>query len=73
MGLADHFGRALRDEKTTSGIAESTIWRLESADDGPIGGRAATGGAIREAVERAGVIFIEKNGAGRTIPPQSVL
>jgi transcriptional regulator with XRE-family HTH domain len=52
------------DLHKASGVAKSTIWRLESADDGPIGGRSATADAIRAAVERAGVIFIEENGEG---------
>lgn len=39
-----------------SGISIPTIARLE-ASDGPVGGRAATAEAIREALEKAGIEF----------------
>lgn len=46
-----------------SGVSYPTIARLEK-DDGPLGGRATTIKAIREALEAAGVIFIAENGGG---------
>ncbi len=51
------------DLAQASGISVPTIARLESAD-GDIGGRAATGEAIRAALEAAGVIFVAENGEG---------
>jgi transcriptional regulator with XRE-family HTH domain len=49
-----------------SGISEPTIARLESAD-GPIGGRADTAAKIRDALETAGIEFIDENGGGRGV------
>ena len=46
-----------------SGISLPTIKRLE-AEDGELGGRAETGIAIRRALEKAGIQFIEENGGG---------
>ena len=46
-----------------STISEPTIARLESTD-GDLGGRAATVKKIGEAIERAGIEFIEENGGG---------
>jgi len=48
-----------------SGISEPTVKRLEAVDDhGPVGGRAGTAVAIRQALESAGVVFIPGNGSG---------
>jgi predicted transcriptional regulator len=44
-------------------VSVPTIKRLE-AQDGPLGGRDATGEKIRAALEKAGVEFIEENGGG---------
>jgi transcriptional regulator with XRE-family HTH domain len=46
-----------------SGISEPTIKRLEAAG-GELGGLDATAEAIRVALEKAGVEFITRNGAG---------
>jgi predicted transcriptional regulator len=46
-----------------AGVSIPTIKRLE-AQDGPLGGRDATGGKIRLALETAGVQFIDENGGG---------
>jgi transcriptional regulator with XRE-family HTH domain len=46
-----------------SGVSEPTIWRLETAE-GAIGGRPATTEKLIDALERAGIIFIEENGEG---------
>ena len=46
-----------------SGVSIPTIKRLE-ATDGDLGGRAETGVKIIEALESAGVIFVEENGEG---------
>lgn len=46
-----------------SGISIPTIKRLE-AEDGDLGGRVETGEAIRAALEKAGIEFIEENGGG---------
>ncbi|HMO09164.1 MAG TPA: helix-turn-helix transcriptional regulator [Paracoccaceae bacterium] len=51
------------DLAAASGVSVPTIARLEAAD-GPIGGRAGTGDAIRAALEAAGVDFIPENGGG---------
>lgn len=44
-------------------VSIPTIKRLE-ANDGQIGGRSETGEKIREALQRAGVVFIDENGGG---------
>jgi len=46
-----------------SGVSEPTIARLESFD-GELGGREETTRKIRQAIERAGIEFIEENGGG---------
>ena len=51
------------DLSKASGVSVPTIARLEAAD-GEVGGRAATGDAIRAALEAAGVIFVSENGEG---------
>lgn len=51
------------DLAKASGISVPTIKRLE-ATDGPIGGRVETASAICEALQAAGVIFVEENGEG---------
>lgn len=52
-----------QDLAAASGVSLPTIKRLE-AETGTLGGRAATGEAIRQALEEAGVEFIEENGGG---------
>jgi predicted transcriptional regulator len=44
-------------------ISSPTIKRLE-AQEGPMGGRAATGSKIRAALESAGIEFVAENGGG---------
>jgi transcriptional regulator with XRE-family HTH domain len=44
-------------------VSAPTIKRLE-AQEGPLGGRNETGSKIREALEIAGIEFIEENGGG---------
>lgn len=44
-------------------VSIPTIKRLESLD-GALAGRADTGGKIQEALQRAGVVFIDENGGG---------
>lgn len=51
------------DLARAAGISYPTIARLESVD-GPLGGRADTGAAIRAALEAAGIEFIPENGGG---------
>ena len=46
-----------------SGVSEPTIWRLETAE-GLVGGRPATTEKLIDALERAGILFIEGNGEG---------
>ena len=46
-----------------SGMSLPTIKRLE-AQDGQLGGRDETGSKIRQALEVAGVEFIDENGGG---------
>jgi hypothetical protein len=46
-----------------SGVSEPTVARLESAD-GELGGRELTTEKIRQAIETAGVAFIESDGGG---------
>jgi transcriptional regulator with XRE-family HTH domain len=46
-----------------SAVAIPTVKRLEAAE-GELGGRASTGAKLIEALEAAGVIFIDKNGEG---------
>jgi transcriptional regulator with XRE-family HTH domain len=51
------------DLAAAAGVSVPTIKRLE-ADDGPLGGRSQTRDNIREALESAGVEFIDQNGGG---------
>jgi predicted transcriptional regulator len=44
-------------------VSIPTIKRLE-AQDGPLGGRSETGAKIKQALEKAGVEFIDENGGG---------
>jgi transcriptional regulator with XRE-family HTH domain len=44
-------------------VSIPTIKRLE-AGEGQLGGRSETGDKIREALQRAGVEFIDENGGG---------
>lgn len=46
-----------------SGISEPTVARLESVD-GELGGREETTQKIRQAIEVAGIEFIQENGGG---------
>ena len=46
-----------------SSISEPTIARLETAD-GQLGGRVNTAARIVEALEKAGIEFIDENGGG---------
>jgi predicted transcriptional regulator len=46
-----------------SGVSEPTIARLESVD-AELGGREGTAKKIRQAIERAGVEFIDEDGGG---------
>lgn len=50
------------DLAAASGVSVPTIARLESAD-GPLGGRASTASAIRQALEDAGIEFTGHIGA----------
>ena len=52
-----------RDLARASGVSEPTIKRIE-AKPGPLTGRPSTISAIRVALEKAGVLFIEENGGG---------
>jgi transcriptional regulator with XRE-family HTH domain len=53
------------DFAAASGIAKSTIGRLEAMDTTePIGGRPETGEALVAALEKAGVEFVAENGGG---------
>ena len=56
-------GWTQNDLADRSGVSRPSIKRLE-AGDGELGGRAATGDAIRLALESAGVEFIAENGGG---------
>jgi hypothetical protein len=59
------------DLSTASTVAESTIWRLE-AEDGPLGGRLETADKLINALERAGIVFIdEKDGGPGVCLPKS--
>jgi transcriptional regulator with XRE-family HTH domain len=46
-----------------SGVSEPTVARLESMD-GVLGGREGTAKKIQQAIEAAGVEFIDENGGG---------
>jgi transcriptional regulator with XRE-family HTH domain len=48
---------------SAAGVSLPTVKRLEAAE-GLLGGRAATGENIREALEQAGIEFIDENGGG---------
>jgi transcriptional regulator with XRE-family HTH domain len=48
---------------SAANISIPTIKRLE-ANDGPLGGRSETGDKIRQALQVAGVEFIDENGGG---------
>jgi DNA-binding XRE family transcriptional regulator len=56
-------GWSQEDAANFSGVSVPTIKRLE-ATDGPIGGRASTGERIKDAMEAAGIAFIDENGGG---------
>lgn len=46
-----------------SGVSHPTVKRLE-ANDGPVGGREATAGALKAALEAAGIVFTNGNEPG---------
>jgi DNA-binding XRE family transcriptional regulator len=48
---------------STADVSIPTIKRLE-AQDGPLGGRSETGAKIKQALEKAGVEFLDENGGG---------
>lgn len=58
-------GWSQADLAKASGVSEPTIKRLE-ANDGELGGRAGTAGAILYAFEAAGIMFLSSgmNGGG---------
>jgi transcriptional regulator with XRE-family HTH domain len=56
-------GWSQADLAAHSGISEPTVARLESTD-GEFGGREVTAKKIRQAIEAAGVEFIDQNGGG---------
>ena len=56
-------GWKVSDLAEASGVSEPTIWRLETAE-GPVGGRPATTEKLINALENAGIIFLEENGEG---------
>jgi transcriptional regulator with XRE-family HTH domain len=56
-------GWSQSDLATHSQISEPTIARLESSD-GVLGGRADTAEKIQQALQVAGVEFIDENGGG---------
>ena len=56
-------GWSQADLAKESGVSEPTIARLESLD-GELGGREMTAEKIREALESAGIEFIDENGGG---------
>jgi predicted transcriptional regulator len=52
-----------RDLAETSAVSLPTIKRLE-AKPGPLGAHASTQAALRTALEKAGIEFIDENGGG---------
>lgn len=56
-------GWSQRDLAKASGISEPTIARLESVE-GDLGGRETTAQKLRDAIEDAGIEFIDENGGG---------
>lgn len=67
-------GWKVSDLAQASGVSEPTIWRLETAE-GEMGGRPATTEKLIDALQSAGIIFLEENGEGpgvrlrKNIPP----
>jgi len=53
-------GMGVRDLAAAAGVSTDTIARLERGETL----KASTLGAIRQALERAGVVFIAENGGG---------
>jgi transcriptional regulator with XRE-family HTH domain len=51
------------DLAAAANVSIPTIKRLEAAD-GPLGGRNETADKIRDALQHAGIEFIEENGGG---------
>src|SRR4029079_15656293 len=56
-------GWSQEDLAARSGVYEPTVARLESVD-GVLGGRATTVQKIEEALQAAGIEFIDENGGG---------
>jgi transcriptional regulator with XRE-family HTH domain len=56
-------GWKVSDLAEASGVSEPTIWRLETAE-GEVGGRPATTEKLVDALETAGIIFLDGNGEG---------
>jgi len=69
-------GWSQSDLATASGISEPTVARLESID-GPVGGRAETSDRIADALQRAGIEFLNGDHLGvrlrRSGPPNEGL
>jgi transcriptional regulator with XRE-family HTH domain len=57
---------------SAAGVSLPTVKRLEAAE-GLLGGRATTGENIREALEQAGIEFIDENGGGPGVRLQNPL
>ena len=56
-------GWKVADLAEASGVSEPTIWRLETTD-GPLGGRPETTEKLIEALEGAGVVFVDEADGG---------
>ena len=56
-------GWAQDDMALAAGVSLPTVKRLEAAG-GMLGGRIVTAGLLVEALEAAGIIFIDENGEG---------
>jgi transcriptional regulator with XRE-family HTH domain len=56
-------GWSQADLAEKSKVSEPTIARLESVE-GELGGREVTAQKIQEALEAAGIVFLESNGGG---------
>jgi predicted transcriptional regulator len=55
-------GWSQADLAEMSGVSKPTIQRIEAPDDGPIDGRHEKAGQVIQALERAGIEFIEDVG-----------
>ena len=56
-------GWSQADLANASRISEPTIARLEAVE-GELGGREKTAEKVRNAIEAAGIVFIDENGGG---------